>query len=218
MPVNAIRPPTAQQFVLDQVRRMIITGDLRPGVPIRQTALSEQLGVSRVPLREALKILEGEGQVSYHPHRGYCVAELSIADLVEIYRIRRLLESEAARVAVDRIGKEDMRRIVEAQRDIEAAAEAEDVRLMTAANRRFHFALLEASGMPHLVRLIRLMWDATDAYRVVYVEDTGNRRRVEREHRAIIRALKAKDADRLVALLDDHREHTVRALQKLLVG
>ena len=88
-----------------ELRLAIASGDLRPGEQVLQDALAERFGVSRVPLREALKILEGEGQVVYRPHRGYFVAELDLDDLREVYRIRDLLESEAVRVAVPQINR-----------------------------------------------------------------------------------------------------------------
>ena len=94
------RPPTAQAFVLAELRRAIIAGDFLPGQPLRQNALADRFGVSRVPVREAFKVLESEGQVVYEPHRGHKVASLSLTDLLEVYRLRQLLESEAARVAV----------------------------------------------------------------------------------------------------------------------
>ena len=93
--VSFRRPPTAQEAVLAELRRAIAAGELRPGEQVLQDALAERFGVSRVPLREALKILEGEGQVTYRPHRGYFVAELDLDDLREVYRIRDLLETEA---------------------------------------------------------------------------------------------------------------------------
>src|SRR5690606_28045233 len=88
------RPQTTQQYVLDELRRAILNRQLKPGEPIRQDALAEHLGVSRVPLREALKVLQGEGQVLYLPRRGYQVVDLSIGDLVEVYHLRRILETE----------------------------------------------------------------------------------------------------------------------------
>src|SRR5438093_12123886 len=91
-PMQGRRPPTTQQFVLGELRRAITSGQLRPGTPIRQEALSEQLGVSRVPLREALKTLEAEALVVHEVHRGYFVAELSLEDLREVYRIREILK------------------------------------------------------------------------------------------------------------------------------
>ena len=88
-----VRPPTAQEAVLAEIRRLIVSGELAPGAPVRQEAVAERLGVSRVPVREALKVLEGEGHVVYAAHRGYVVAELSVDDLTEVYRLRELLEA-----------------------------------------------------------------------------------------------------------------------------
>lgn len=112
------RPPTAQQFVLAELRRAITTGRLRPGAPIRQDALAEEFQVSRVPLREALKTLQGEGLVTYEAHRGYSVETLSLDDLREVYRIRQLLEEEAVRRAVARLTDADLR-LAEAQDEVE---------------------------------------------------------------------------------------------------
>src|SRR5690606_4811261 len=210
------RPQTAQEFALAELRRAIGTGELPAGQPIRQDTIAQQLGISRVPLREALKILEGEGQVTYRPHRGYVVTDLSLDDLLEVYRIRELLESEAARQAVVRITDQDIDRIMAAQKQFEAAHEAGDAAELTAANRECHFALLEAAGMPRLVRLVRILWDATDAYRSVYYNDEVNRRRAIREHRAVIRALKARNAEQLVDMLNVHRDAAVVALRRVI--
>lgn len=199
--------------MLDALRRAITTGSLAPGRPIRQDAIAGELGVSRVPLREALKTLEAEGQVVYRPHRGYAVAELSLDDLLEVYRLRGLLESDAAAVAASRFTAADLAVIGEAALDVERAAEAADLVEMITANRRFHFALLQPCGMPRLLRIVRTLWDATDAYRAVYYNSETNRERVRAEHDAIVRAATEADADRLVTLLDDHRNHAVDSLR-----
>ncbi|MFG1943945.1 GntR family transcriptional regulator [Nonomuraea sp. NPDC048826] len=210
------RPPTAQQFVLDELRRAITSGRLRPGAPIRQDALAEELKVSRVPLREALKTLQGEGLVRYEAHRGYTVETLSLDDLREVYRIRELLEGEAVRRAVARLTDADLDRLEAAQADVERAAESGDVPAMTGANRLFHMTLFDCAGMPRLSRLIRTLWDATDAYRSLYVGGTGNRERIVKEHRAALDALRRRSADEAVALLDAHRDHTITELEALL--
>ena len=206
------RPPTAQEAVLTELRRAIGTGELSGGQQIRQDALAQRLGVSRVPLREALKILEGEGQVVYRPHRGYFVAELDVDDLRELYRIRDLLESEAIRLAAETLNENDLRRIAEAATAVERADATGDLVAMMAANRRFHFLIIEAAGMPRMARLIRILWNATDAYRSLYYADPGHRLRVQREHRAVIDALSARDAELAVRLLRDHRENAVAAV------
>ncbi|GAA2848101.1 GntR family transcriptional regulator [Nonomuraea rubra] len=210
------RPPTAQQFVLGELRRAITTGRLRPGTPIRQDALAEELQVSRVPLREALKTLEGEGLVTYKPHKGYCVAMLSLDDLREVYRIRELLEEEAVRAAVARLTDDDLRRIEAAQEEVERAAAAGDVAAMATANRTFHMTLFECAAMPRLARLIRTLWDTTDAYRSMYYGDAGNRERVVKEHRAALDALRRRSADEAVTTLNVHRDHAVAELEPLL--
>ena len=132
------RPPTAQEFVLGELRQGIITGELKPGAAIRQDALAERLGTSRVPLREALKILEGEGLVTYHPHRGYFVSALSTEDLAEVYVIRELLENEAIRRAVVALTDDDVRALDAALRAVEEATDAQDIATITATNRAFH--------------------------------------------------------------------------------
>ncbi|MBB5778910.1 GntR family transcriptional regulator [Nonomuraea jabiensis] len=210
------RPPTAQQFVLAELRRAITTGRLRPGAPIRQDALAEELQVSRVPLREALKTLEGEGLVTYKAHKGYCVATLSLDDLREVYRIRELLEEEAVRRAVERLTDADLARLESAQEEVERAAAAGDVLAMAMANRLFHMTLFDCAGMPRLVRLIRTLWDTTDAYRSMYYGDAGNRERVVKEHRATLDALRRHAADEAVTTLDVHRAHAVAELESLL--
>jgi DNA-binding GntR family transcriptional regulator len=210
------RPPTAHEAVLARLRHLIATGSLRPGEQVRQEQLAEQLGVSRVPLREALRILEGEGRVTYHPHRGYFVTELSVEDLVEVYRIRELLEGEAIRVAVERATPEQRAEVDRQRLACESAAAAADLAAMTEANRAFHFALYDASGMPTLVRTIRLCWEATEVYRSLYYDDPRHRTLVVREHRGIAKAFLRGDADRAIALLAAHREHAVEALSRTL--
>jgi DNA-binding GntR family transcriptional regulator len=210
------RPPTAQEAILVELRRFIVTGALRPGQKIVQDSLAAQLGVSRVPLREALKILEGEGQVTYTARRGYFVTELSLSDLVEVYRIRELLEAEAVTVAVPQMTAEDIDRLEEAERDVQAAAGIADVIAMTSANRRFHFALIGACALPRLVWLIRLLWDATEVYRCVYYNEEHNREVVEAEHRALVAAVRAGDAATAVQVLTQHREHAIAALRPVM--
>ena len=210
------RPPTAQEAVLVELRRAIVEGELAPGTQIVQEALAERLGLSRVPIREALKILEGEGQVSYSPHRGYFVTELDLADIREVYRIRRILESDAAVIGLPRLTDEDLLRMADAVEELARASARDDMVAMTAANRRFHFTVIEASGMPRLTRLVRQLWDAIDPYRVLYYTELSNRETADRQHRQILTAAQARDIDQVVALLDEHREHAIARFAQIL--
>jgi DNA-binding GntR family transcriptional regulator len=203
------RPPTAQEAVLAELRRAIASGQLRPGQPIAQATVAEHLGVSRVPLREALKILQGEGQVEYQPHHGYSVTRLDLDDLREAYRIRQLLETEAARISVPRFGLQEVRDLAQAARQVDDAGDDEDYATMAAANRRFHFLLVEGAGMPRLTHLVRILWDATDVYRSFYYADADNRQRVRAEHAGIVKAVAEGDVEAVVRQLDEHRQNAI---------
>jgi len=203
------RPPTAQEAVLAELRRAIVCGELKPGQPIGQSVLAEQLGVSRVPLREALKILQGEGQVEYQPHHGYSVTRLDLDDLREVYRIRQLLETEAARISVPTFTEADFKALADAARDVDRAGDIEDYVAMAEANRRFHFLLVEGAGMPRLTHLVHILWDATDVYRSFYYTDVTNRYRVRAEHSGIVQAAADQDIERVIQLLDEHRQHAI---------
>jgi DNA-binding GntR family transcriptional regulator len=209
------RPKTTQEQVLEELRRRILTGAIRPGDPIRPDQLAAELGVSRVPVREALKILEGEGQVRYRAHHGYVLTELDLADLREIYRARQLLEDEAARAALPRLTAEDLTRMRALCDEMERLG-TDDAAAMAVVNRRFHFVLLEASQMPHLLHHIRLLWNTSDHYRSEYYADDAHRRAVHDEHRRIVEAAAARDAEALIGALDEHRDHAIVGLRTTL--
>lgn len=217
MSARAQAPPgTAQQHVLAWLRAAIVAGELKPGQRVTQDEVGERIGVSVAPVREALRVLEQEGQLTYLPRRGYFVTELRIADLEEIYALRSLLEERAARAALPALDEEAIERIELAARECVDAAEVADVAGELAANRRFHFAILEPLGQPHLMRLIRLLWDATEAYRAMYYNAPAERRASLDAHDRIVAAVRAGDADRLVAEQDAHRERALRTLRTIL--
>ena len=207
---------TAQEQVLREVRSQIASGVLKAGQQVKQDTLAAELGVSRVPLREALKVLEGEGQVVYHPHRGYFVADLSVSDLVEVYRIRALLEEEALTVAIPMMTDEDVDFIEEMSQEVRVASATGDVAAISAANRRFHFAMFECSNMPRLVRIIRTLWDSTDAYRSVYMASAINLDHMNNEHGEMVAALRLRDVDASIRLQATHRENSVMAVSKVI--
>ena len=200
-----MRHPTAQEAVAEALRRAILERELKPGDPVRQEHLARRLGVSPIPVREALRVLEGEGRLAYLPRRGYVVAALDSDDLREVYALRDLLETEAVRAAVPRLTEEQLAAIRA------AAAEVEETGSLV-ANRRMHFLLLEAAQRPVLLRHIRMLWDSTEAYRALYYADEGNREAAQAEHRALLAALEARDTEAVVANLRAHRERAIASL------
>jgi DNA-binding GntR family transcriptional regulator len=209
-------PSTTAQHALDRLRHAIVTGGLRPGDRVVQEDVAARLGVSIAPVREALRVLEQEGQVTYLPRRGYFVTELRVDDLDEIYELRRILEGRAARRALPALDGEALQQVRLAARDCERAAAAGDVAGELEANRRFHFGLLEAPGQPHTLRLIRLLWDSTEAYRALYYSAPEERREAVAAHERILAAVGRRDPDALVAELDAHRGRALSVLEGIL--
>jgi DNA-binding GntR family transcriptional regulator len=209
-------PSTTPEHALDWLRRAIAASELRPGQRVAQEEVADALGVSVAPVREALRVLEQEGQVRYFPRRGYFVTELRIADLEEIYDLRRLLEARAARHALPGIDPQRMAAIEAAARECELAAERGDVAAELRANRRFHLAILEAGDRPHTLRVIALLWDSTEAYRAMYYNSPAERLRSVQAHARIIAAIRRRDADAVVAELDSHRDRGLEVLRGIL--
>jgi len=209
-------PGTSAQHAVEGLRRALVAGELKPGDRVRQEELAALLGVSLAPVREALATLEQEGQVTYRPRRGYFVTELELGDVREIYELRALLEGRAARGALPLLDEDAVDRIELAARECVEAAAAGDVAAELAANRRFHFALLEAPDQTHTLRLVRLLWDSTETYRALYYNSPASREDSARAHEAILAALRNRDADRLVAELAAHREAALQRLAEIL--
>jgi DNA-binding GntR family transcriptional regulator len=209
-------PGTTAQHALTYLREQIVSGGLIPRERIGQEGVAERLGISVAPVREALRILEREGQVTYRPRRGYVVTELAIADLEEIYGLRALLEHDAAIAALPRLDEADLLVIELAAADCAGAVETQDVVAELAANRRFHFAILAPADRPHLLRLIDLLWDSTEAYRALYYNSAQERRESLRAHDRILAAVVAQDPERLVAELDAHRERALVVLRRVI--
>lgn len=207
---------TTSQHVLEALRRAIVEGELRAGQRAAQEQIAGELGVSIGPVREALRTLAEEGQLTYLPRRGYFVTVLHIEDLEEIYELRRLLEERAARSSVPQLTEADLQAIRRAAIDCTEAVRRADVAGDLAANRRFHFAVFAGARQPHTMRLIQQLWDATEAYRALYYDAPQERLRALAAHDEIIEALDRRDADSLVAALDAHRAAAVEALRLIL--
>jgi DNA-binding GntR family transcriptional regulator len=201
---------------VESLRHTFIAGELKPGERVRQEEIAERLGVSLAPVREALAVLEQEGQLTYLPRRGYFVTELDLDDLNEIYGLRRLVEGRAARGALPQLDGDAHERIALAARDCEAAVERGDVTAELEANRRFHFAVLEAPDQVHTMRVVRLLWDSTETYRALYYNDPADRAESLAAHERIVDAVRKVDPKRLVAELDTHREAALQRLAQVL--
>jgi DNA-binding GntR family transcriptional regulator len=204
---------TASDRAAAALRTAILEGELVPGQRVSQEAWAARAGVSPIPVREALRALAGEGLVTYRPRRGYVVTELDLADLEEVYRLRRTLEAEALRLGVPRASEDDLAALREAAKACRTAAEAAS---RLAANRRFHELLHGLAGSRPLLRLIGMLWDSTEAYRALYYALPGEAAEADRAHAAILAAVAAGDVERAVELEDAHRDRALARLREAL--
>lgn len=210
---SGLRPPTAQENVLRQLRRLILGGELPPGSQILQQEVAARLGVSRVPVRDALRTLEGQGLVTYSSHRGYHVRQVDLTELLEIQDIRDILEGEALRAAVDQVDESTFERMQEQLETMTTAEREEDWASWNDAHRQFHFSLFGASGMKRLLRILGQLWDSSDIYRSYYMRTTDSRSRTSREHQDLLAAARSRDTGRLLALLAEHHRGTVHTIR-----
>ncbi|MFD2395778.1 GntR family transcriptional regulator [Prauserella oleivorans] len=130
--------------------------------------------------------------------------------------MRRILEERAVRAALPTLDEDAIERIALAARDCAEAAERGDVAAELAANRRFHFGMLESPDQVHTMRLIRLLWDSTEAYRAMYYNSPEERTLTLHAHDEILDAVRRRDADTLVAELEAHRARALEVLTAVL--
>jgi DNA-binding GntR family transcriptional regulator len=201
----------------DQIRDLIVRRILLPGEKIRQVELANRVGVSRSPLREALRTLESEGIVSYEVNRGYVVSRLDRHDMEQIYRMRALLEQELLRTIV-RPDARMLRAIVKHNDEMVHAIDVGNVSAMLEANRNFHFTIFELSPLDLFRREVRRLWQLSEGYRATYLWLPETRARIVSEHAAMIAVLREFDPDRLVELSAQHRSASEDVVVGLLGG
>jgi DNA-binding GntR family transcriptional regulator len=200
--------PLQIQSVVDHVysalRERILSGDLPRGAKLRQASLADELGVSRTPLREALRRLSAEGLVEFLPNRGATVSELDFGDMRHAWSARVAIEPGAARLAAERRHAPAiaaMRAAIEQQRGA-AGNKIESF----AANRAFHLALAAASGNPHLTRFAEMLWVprlGVPIYQAQAAEPAGPQAWAD-EHEGIADAIDSGDADAAERLTRAH--------------
>lgn len=213
-------PPIPRQTVarltLERLRAKILRGDYAEGAPLRQDALAAELGVSRIPVREALRQLETEGLVTFSPHVGAVVSSLSLNEIMELFELRAQIESELLRRAVTRLDNVQLARAAEVLDAYEAAFRERDVARWGELNWKFHATLLEAAGRPLTMGLLQNLHNQSDRYTRLQLALTHGEVRADEEHRAILEAVRARETGRACALLRGHILGAGRSLLEFL--
>src|SRR5215216_7636210 len=198
-----IRADSVVDLAYVRIRSMVVEGEIPPGGRLGQVELAEQLGISRTPVREALRRLTGEGLAEFVPNRGFRAASPGLDDVLRRLEVRSLVEPGIARLAAARRSHGDLLRLQETIAREEAATTRVDAH---DASRDFHLVLAGATGNPELVAVLASMWIVEIGRRLLAARATSTAWKAAdvAEHRAITAAIEARDGDRAAALMAAH--------------
>ena len=200
---------TLPMQVLNKLMDWIMDGKLKMGEKLNTEELARQLGVSRMPIREALKSLEKMGLAESIPYVGVKLVSLEQEDVLQIYLMRQLLEPLAAGEACKKITEEQIHELEEIHKEYIPIVEADeiDAKKLYLQNRKFHFAIYSISVMDRVCAMIESLWDTLSFFKLIYgrdvIKNTNGAKNMIAEHQGYIDALKDRDAERLKKSLYD---------------
>ena len=197
-------PGSLSTRVFSQLRNDILNGKYQPGDSLIELKLCDELGVSRTPVREALKQLELEGLVRVIPHKGVIVTGISSQDIEDIYTIRMLIEGLAARWATEKITDEELAELKEAVELEEFYTNKNDVNHMLKFDSKFHEIIFKASKSKPLMHTLSTFHHYVQKARNISLGSPGRAREALEEHKAILQAIIDKDPDRAEKLTTQH--------------
>jgi len=201
------RPTSMQEWALVSIRRLLLEGELKPGQRVNQGELASRLGVSPVPVREALHVLGSDGLLEFDPGRGFRVAAPSRNDVAEVDLLTRLLEGEALRRGIPVITDDDIARMRDLFEELLALNGSDDIVRKTLVHRELHFVPFRAAGLRLLEADLARYWDHTDHHRVLYMfKDKKRSRQALLQHKSVIDACATKDPDEVIRLMNVHRD------------
>ena len=193
-----------RDVVFISLRQAVLTGDLRPGERLMEIHLAERLGVSRTPIREAIRKLELEGLVVMIPRKGAHVASITEKHLQDVLEVRRALESLGTALACERITKTELIELNHACKEFEKSTKSLQLTEVAKADVAFHDIIIKASKNMRLMSLMNNLSEQMYRYRFEYLKDITNYNALVQEHQNIYEALTQQDAERAVELMKVH--------------
>lgn len=209
------RSRQAAPQVFEQLREMIVSLALEPGTVLSRAELAEQFGLSQTPIRDALLKLGEEGLVDIFPQHATVVSRIDVHSAQQAHFLRRAIESEVVRTLAAGAQPELIARL-RAQIDVQAAVMGpESLHEFIAADQAFHRQMYEAAGVPDLFDLVRRRSGHVDRLRLLHLPTTGKERAIVRDHRRIVDAIAAGDADAGQAALREHLSGTLSKIDEI---
>ncbi len=207
-----------RDVVFQTLRRAILKGELEPGERLMEVALANKMGVSRTPIREAIRKLELEGLVIMIPRKGAEVASITEKDLTDVLEVRSSLEKLAIELAAERIADEDIERLKAACKDFEEALGDPDVTVGAEKDVAFHDVIYEATHNARLIQILNNLREQMYRYRLEYLKDPASHPQLVREHQELVEALSARNKEAASAVMQNHIYYqelaVIRKIQK----
>ncbi len=210
MQMNEFLP--LRDVVFNTLRQAILTGELKPGERLMEIHLANKLGVSRTPIREAIRKLELEGLVTMIPRRGAEVAQITEKSMNDVLEVRRALDALCVELACERITEEDMGRLKQACEAFEAAVRTRDVKKIARADVELHDIIVQATGNQRLIQLINNLSEQMYRYRFEYIKDVSQHQRLIDEHRMIYESIVKKDREAASQAAHVHIDNQKKAI------
>jgi DNA-binding GntR family transcriptional regulator len=207
---------TTANAVCAALQHCIVEGAFRPGERLLSDDLATRMGVSRTPVREALRMLEAKGYVSAAPGKGLVVREYSETDLEDVFFVRALLEGAAARLAAENALPRDLLRMEEFLEDMEIANERRDVDLFRRLAGEFQSFVCETSRNQHLAAMLQDIQNDIRRFSLSTLFSRGRTLEALGEHRALFEAIKARDGDRAEEVAREHRRKTLAMRREII--
>ena len=206
---------TLAHDIADDLRSLIERGDYAPGAPLRQDDIAARLSVSRIPVREALRLLERDGLVTVHSNRGAFVRQHDQEAVAELFDVRLMLESDLLRRATENLSYEAINDIGMINTRLAATRVKSE---WIALDEQFHFSIYVAANRPKTLDLARTLRRSLNSYYLRYLGPQSRDRDWNDEHQALLRHLERRDADRAVAVLEKHLRGTQALLLDAMKG
>ena len=201
-----------RDVVFNTLRKAILTGELKPGERLMEIHLANRLGVSRTPIREAIRKLELEGLVTMIPRRGAEVAQITEKSMKDVLEVRRALDALCAELACDRISEEEMGKLEEACAGFEKATRTGDTTAIAKADVALHDIIVQATGNERLIQLINNLSEQMYRYRFEYIKDESRHDNLVEEHRIIYESIRAKDREAAAAAAKMHIDNQEKSV------
>lgn len=197
----------AREAAFEKIKEAIIKGHFKPGEKLVEQTLAQEMGVSRTPVREAIRRLEAEGFVVSIPRKGVVVSRADKEEIVQLYSIRAELEGLAARWAIENADEDDIRKLDEAISRMEETAASGDLDGVVQSNALFHDAIAQASKSRILCTLLKTLQDNIQRFRFQSLHLPGRPEAALAEHKEIVAAIKEKKTEEADRLLKEHLQN-----------